>query len=229
MARNRQRAKQRQAERRAARLAQEKQGGGAAPRSDGEGGRPMPPKRDEPRRPKRDERPPDGGAARPDAPALAEPSPAPGVLPPTGIDPAEAEREPETPYEEDPLQRPREGQMGELTAEEEALEEQRVREDLAEAPDEIDPETIDPEAIPRTPTDEELGGQVTPKGRESGRGRTRLVNFLVAVWAELRRVQWPDRPTLITLTWVVLVFVVIMGGYLGLLDAIFSRLVQAIL
>ena len=43
-----------------------------------------------------------------------------------------------------------------------------------------------------------------------------------AVWAELQRVQWPDRQALTTLTGVVLGFVLIMGGYLGLLDAIFS-------
>ena len=52
--------------------------------------------------------------------------------------------------------------------------------------------------------------------------------FLVAVWAELQRVQWPDRKTLTTLTGVVLGFVLIAGGYLGALDAIFSRLIQAI-
>jgi len=59
--------------------------------------------------------------------------------------------------------------------------------------------------------------------------RSRLVQFLYAVVAELRRVQWPDRQTLTTLTGVVLGFVVIAGGYLGLLDAIFSRVIQAIL
>ena len=59
--------------------------------------------------------------------------------------------------------------------------------------------------------------------------RGRLVQFFHAVVAELRRVQWPDRQTLTTLTGVVLGFVVIAGGYLGLLDAIFSRVIQAIL
>jgi preprotein translocase SecE subunit len=59
--------------------------------------------------------------------------------------------------------------------------------------------------------------------------RPRLVQFLVAVWAELQRVQWPDRQALTTLTGVVLGFVLIAGGYLGLLDAIASRLIQAIL
>ena len=59
--------------------------------------------------------------------------------------------------------------------------------------------------------------------------RPRFVQFLFAVWAELQRVQWPDRQALTTLTGVVLGFVLIAGGYLGLLDAIFSRIIQAIL
>jgi len=59
--------------------------------------------------------------------------------------------------------------------------------------------------------------------------RSRLVQFFYAVVAELRRVQWPDRQTLTTLTGVVLGFVVLAGGYLGVLDAIFSRVIQAIL
>ena len=65
--------------------------------------------------------------------------------------------------------------------------------------------------------------------RGSHKNRSRVVQFLYAVVAELRRVQWPDRQTLTTLTGVVLGFVVIAGGYLGLLDAIFSRVIQAIL
>ena len=59
--------------------------------------------------------------------------------------------------------------------------------------------------------------------------RGRVLQFLRAVVAELRRVQWPDRQTLTSLTGVVLGFVLIAGGYLGLLDAIFSRVIQAIL
>jgi preprotein translocase SecE subunit len=59
--------------------------------------------------------------------------------------------------------------------------------------------------------------------------RNRLIAFLIAVWAELQRVEWPDRQTLTTLTGVVLLFVVIMGAYLGLLDAIWSRIINKIL
>jgi preprotein translocase subunit SecE len=45
----------------------------------------------------------------------------------------------------------------------------------------------------------------------------------------LRRVQWPNRRQVGQATAVVLVFVLIAGGYLGVMDAIFSRLVDAIL
>jgi preprotein translocase subunit SecE len=58
---------------------------------------------------------------------------------------------------------------------------------------------------------------------------SRVVGFLIAVWAELQRVQWPNRTQLTSLTGITLMFVLIVGGYLGLLDAIFSKLVSAIL
>ncbi|HEX8054817.1 MAG TPA: preprotein translocase subunit SecE [Thermoleophilaceae bacterium] len=67
-------------------------------------------------------------------------------------------------------------------------------------------------------------GEVTKAG-----GGARVVAFLRACWAELQRVQWPDRKQTTQLTAIVLVFIVIMGGYLGLLDAIVSRVVQEIL
>ena len=59
--------------------------------------------------------------------------------------------------------------------------------------------------------------------------RGKLIGFLVAVWAELQRVQWPNRSQLTSLTGITLAFCLVVGGYLGLLDAIFSRLIQAIL
>jgi preprotein translocase SecE subunit len=67
------------------------------------------------------------------------------------------------------------------------------------------------------------------EAHEAHKDRPRVVQFLIAVWAELQRVQWPNRQALVTLTGVVLGFVLIAGGYLGLLDAIFSKLIQAIL
>jgi preprotein translocase SecE subunit len=82
--------------------------------------------------------------------------------------------------------------------------------------------------------EEDLVATTGPEGRRGGseadhKDRPRFVQFLFAVRAELARVQWPDRQALTTLTGVVLGFVLIAGGYLGLLDAIFSRLIQALL
>jgi preprotein translocase subunit SecE len=73
-------------------------------------------------------------------------------------------------------------------------------------------------------------GPVGRRGeRAVGARHGRLVAFLIAVWAELQRVQWPNRTQVISLTGVVLFFVLIIGGYLGGLDAIFSKLISLIL
>ena len=73
------------------------------------------------------------------------------------------------------------------------------------------------------------GSRTAKPGGELPREGNRFVNFLRACVAELRRVQWPDRRHVGQATGVVLGFVVIAGGYLGLLDAVFSRFVEAIL
>ena len=105
------------------------------------------------------------------------------------------------------------------------------------------PDAVPPEALPEVEPDEELSldgaGQAEEEealpeaerraGAEAPPERNRVAAFLTAVWAELKRVQWPNRSQLTTLTGIVLGFVLIAGGYLGLLDAIFSRLIQAIL
>lgn len=86
------------------------------------------------------------------------------------------------------------------------------------------------EAPPPAPhLEEDEHGAPRDRGDGAEKPRGRVLAFLVAVWAELQRVQWPDRKTLTTLTGVVLGFVLIAGGYLGALDAIFSRLIQTIL
>lgn len=72
-----------------------------------------------------------------------------------------------------------------------------------------------------------LDGPVAPEERK-GLIR-RFGSFLRASYAELQRVQWPDRQQIVQATGIVLVFVVLAGSYLGLLDAVFSRLVNAIL
>lgn len=72
-------------------------------------------------------------------------------------------------------------------------------------------------------------GRAREPGGAERRERGRLLEFLKAVWAELQRVQWPNRRQLTQLTGVVLFFVVVVGVYLGALDAIFSKVIQAIL
>jgi preprotein translocase subunit SecE len=61
------------------------------------------------------------------------------------------------------------------------------------------------------------------------RKRNRFITFLGHCVDELRRVQWPNRRQVGQATAVVLGFVVIAGGYLGLLDALWQPLIEAIL
>ncbi len=180
MARNRQRSKQRQAERRARRLADE----GGAPTQE------------------RDDQ-------LVDDPTTVDPSPA---VPPelaAGAPPTDEGRSDTVVEDEPPL------------TEEEAYEEIE------------DWEVEDPEETIAEGGAGEAGYEVRGRrGREAGEAhkeRPRVVQFLIAVWAELQRVQGPNRQALVTLTGVVLGFVLIAGGYLGLLDAIFSELIKAIL
>jgi preprotein translocase SecE subunit len=60
-------------------------------------------------------------------------------------------------------------------------------------------------------------------------GRGKLITFLGHVIDELRRVQWPDRRQVGQGTLVTLIFVLVAGGYLGLLDAIWKPVIEAIL
>jgi preprotein translocase SecE subunit len=61
------------------------------------------------------------------------------------------------------------------------------------------------------------------------RKRGPVIGFLASCVAELRRVQWPDRDTLIQASAVTIVFVAIAAAYLGALDALFNFLVKQIL
>jgi preprotein translocase subunit SecE len=57
----------------------------------------------------------------------------------------------------------------------------------------------------------------------------RFWNFLKACWAELQRVQWPDRRQVGQATAVVLGFVVVAGAYLGIADKLAQELVDLII
>jgi preprotein translocase SecE subunit len=67
------------------------------------------------------------------------------------------------------------------------------------------------------------------EARRPRRKRGRIITFLGHVVDELRRVQWPDRRQTGQGTAVTLGFVVVAGGFLGLMDAIWKPLVEAIL
>jgi preprotein translocase subunit SecE len=177
VARDRQRAKRRQAERRAARLRDERSDRRARSQPDGAG------------------EPPAGGARRTAAPPSDR-----GQGTPAGAGP-----------EPDPAA---EARIAAAAPPEEAGRSDTV----VEAPPDAPSLATDGEAPARE-------GAVGQPERERGR----VAAFLAAVVAELRRVQWPTRRTLVTLTGVVLGFVVIMGAYLGGLDWVFSQLVQALL
>jgi preprotein translocase subunit SecE len=60
-------------------------------------------------------------------------------------------------------------------------------------------------------------------------GPARFLAFLRASWAELQRVQWPDRRAVAQATAVVLGFVVIAGVYLGVADRIAQEVVDLII
>jgi len=76
------------------------------------------------------------------------------------------------------------------------------------------------------------GGGAFGGERPSGaplRGGNRAIAFLRASWAELQRVQWPDRRHVTQATAVVLGFVAIAGAYLGLADYVAKEIVEFIL
>jgi preprotein translocase SecE subunit len=68
-----------------------------------------------------------------------------------------------------------------------------------------------------------------PREEPTERQRGAVIGFLVSCWAELKRVQWPDRETLIQASTITVIFIAVMAAYLGVLDAIFNWLVQRIL
>jgi preprotein translocase SecE subunit len=61
------------------------------------------------------------------------------------------------------------------------------------------------------------------------RQRSGVLGFLLSCWAELKKVQWPDRDTLVQASAVTIIFVGVAAAYLGALDAAFNFLIQRIL
>jgi preprotein translocase SecE subunit len=95
--------------------------------------------------------------------------------------------------------------------------------DLERAPDEIEGDIV---------LDRDLDPALAEERAEARRTRKprgRAFTFLRHCVDELRRVQWPNRRQVGQATAVVLGFVVLAGGYLGLMDAIWKPIVDAIL
>ncbi len=61
------------------------------------------------------------------------------------------------------------------------------------------------------------------------RQRGGVLGFLASCIAELKKVQWPDRDTLVQATAVTIIFVTVAAAYLGALDALFNEIVKLIL
>jgi preprotein translocase SecE subunit len=73
--------------------------------------------------------------------------------------------------------------------------------------------------------------QLARKQKQAAAERQRggVIGFLLSCWAELKKVQWPDRDTLVQATAVTIIFVTVAAAYLGALDALFNFLVKQIL
>jgi preprotein translocase SecE subunit len=119
-------------------------------------------------------------------------------------------------------------------------------EEFAELEDEIDEveeaiESGDQDAVAEA--EEELDEEIAERRRgrsaaaaagaappaEKKSALPRFAAFLRASWAELQRVQWPDRRQVGQATAVVLGFVVVAGAFLGLADVVAQRIVNFII
>jgi preprotein translocase subunit SecE len=94
---------------------------------------------------------------------------------------------------------------------------------------ELAPDEVEGDLVPAGRVDPAVAEEREEHAHPHARKRNRVFTFLGHVWDELRRVQWPDRRQVGQATAVVLGFIVIAGGYLGLLDALWKPLVDAIL
>jgi preprotein translocase subunit SecE len=126
-----------------------------------------------------------------------------------------------------------------------AMPDTGIEETSVDAPDDFDFDTEDALQEPAGPAGGGGGGAGGSGGsggggaggggsleRPSGaplRGGNKAIGFLRASWAELQRVQWPDRRHVFQATAVVLGFVAVAGAYLGLADYVAKEIVEFIL
>ena len=117
---------------------------------------------------------------------------------------------------------------GGVSADPEHLSEREI-EDEAEAEGDLTEDEI--QEIAGSSGSGGRGGVAVPEQASGApqRGGNRAIGFLRASWAELQRVQWPDRRQVFQATAVVLGFVAIAGAYLGLADFVAKEIVEFIL
>jgi preprotein translocase subunit SecE len=91
--------------------------------------------------------------------------------------------------------------------------------------DDFDDATLETEAVGSAPAVR----RETAPGAPTRKGGGRFLVFLRASWAELQRVQWPDRRQVAQATGVVIGFVIVAGLYLGVADWVAKQIVNAII
>ena len=91
--------------------------------------------------------------------------------------------------------------------------------------DDFDDATLEREAVGSAPATRREAAPGAPTRKGGGR----FLGFLRASWAELQRVQWPDRRQVAQATGVVIGFVIVAGLYLGVADWVAKQIVNAII
>jgi preprotein translocase SecE subunit len=92
-----------------------------------------------------------------------------------------------------------------------------------------DDATLEEEAVAAAPAERQAVAAAPAPGTPTRRGPARFIGFLRASWAELQRVQWPDRRAVGQATAVVIGFVVVAGLYLGVADWVAKKIVDFII
>ncbi|HEV2775834.1 MAG TPA: preprotein translocase subunit SecE [Solirubrobacteraceae bacterium] len=159
---------------------------------------------------------PDGVAAEPDA---VEPEDA--NEPNDAVEPDERERELETVGAGEPVEELESGEDVELLEELEPADDEPFADGERDA--DADAASVEHERLGKGAGDLALTPDVhKPAG-------LRVITFFRACWAELQRVDWPDRRQVGQATAVVLGFVVVAGAFLGLADVVAQRIVDLII
>jgi preprotein translocase subunit SecE len=90
-------------------------------------------------------------------------------------------------------------------------------------------EELEEQAVAAAPAERSEVAAAPAGGAPTRRGPARFIAFLRASWAELQRVQWPDRRQVGQATAVVIGFVVVAGLYLGVADWVAKKIVDFII